>query len=68
MQVTVIYYETVSLELLHDVIDLEVSDEGKVIIPVQYKQGKSIISVYKGELNIINKVGERMPDSMQHAV
>ncbi|MDN3652034.1 TIGR02922 family protein [Thalassotalea ponticola] len=60
MQVTVIYYETVSLELLHEVVDFEVNEQGAVIVPPEYQQEKSIIAVYEGELNIINKVGERV--------
>ena len=59
-EVTVIYYDTESIELQHKVIQAELNESGKVIIPETFKENKSIVSVFKGKLNIINKVGERV--------
>lgn len=58
--VTVIYYNETSLELLHEVQTFTHTDEGRVIIPREFKAGKSIIAVCKGEVEVLNKVGDRI--------
>jgi uncharacterized protein (TIGR02922 family) len=58
--VTVIYYIEGSLELKHDVCSFEENLNGRVIIPNDFKQDKSIIAVCDGEIEILNKVGERI--------
>lgn len=58
--VTVIYYEDGSLELMHDIQTFEKNPTGRVIIPKAYKSNKSIIAVCDGEIQILNKVGERI--------
>lgn len=59
-KVTVIYYVDGSLELKHDVCIFDENLNGRVVIPNNYKQEKSIIAVCEGEIEILNKVGERI--------
>ena len=59
-QVTIIYYHDESLELLHEVNFFPKNQHGRVVIPEVFKEGKSIIAVCQGEIQIINKVGDRI--------
>lgn len=59
-QVTVIYYQNESLELLHEVKTFPKNQQGRVVIPEVFKEGKSIIAVCQGEIKILNKVGDRI--------
>ena len=59
-KVTIIYYTEGSLELKHDVKTFEENINGRVIIPNDFKVDKSIIAVCDGEIEILNKVGERI--------
>jgi uncharacterized protein (TIGR02922 family) len=58
--VTVIFYLEGSLELRHDICTFDKNENGRVVIPENFKQGKSIIAVCNGEIEILNKVGERI--------
>lgn len=58
--VTIIFYNDDSLELQHEVQQCSQNIEGRVIIPQSFKAGKSIVSVCKGEIVILNKVGDRI--------
>ena len=59
-RVTIIYYDDGSLELHHEVRDYPQNGEGRIIIPQDFKEGKSIVAVCLGEITIINKVGDRV--------
>lgn len=59
-RVTIIYYDDGSLELKHQVEDYPRNGAGRVVIPAEFKEGKSIIAVCLGEITIINKVGDRV--------
>lgn len=59
-EVTVIYYLEGSLELKHDVCVFDKNENGRVIIPDEFKHDKSIIAVCDGEIEILNRVGERI--------
>ncbi len=59
-QVTIIYYHVESLELLHEVKSFPKNHQGRVVIPDEFKEGKSIIAVCQGEITILNKVGDRI--------
>jgi len=59
-KVTIIYYRDDGLELHHKVKVFEQNDEGRVIIPPAFKDGKSIIAVCDGEIEILNKIGDRI--------
>jgi uncharacterized protein (TIGR02922 family) len=59
-QVTIIYYQVESLELLHEVKSFPKNHQGRVVLPEEFKKGKSIIAVCEGEITILNKVGDRI--------
>lgn len=59
-QVTIIYYKDDGLELHHKVKTFEQNDDGRVVIPQEFKEGKSIIAVCDGEVQILNKIGDRI--------
>lgn len=59
-KVTIIYYQDDGLELHHKVKVFDQNDAGRVIIPQDFKEGKSIIAVCDGEVQILNKVGDRI--------
>ncbi len=59
-RVTIIYYCDDGLELHHKVKTFDQNDVGRVIIPQAFKEGKSIIAVCEGEIEILNKVGDRI--------
>ena len=58
--VTVIYYCDTSLELLHETQAFHQNEHGRVILPEDFKTGKSIIAVCDGEIQILNKLGDRI--------
>lgn len=59
-KVTIIYYQDDGLELHHKVQTFDQNDDGRVVIPQTFKNGKSIIAVCDGEVQILNKVGDRI--------
>ena len=59
-KVTIIYYEDDGLELHHKARTFDQNTEGRVIIPQAFKEGKSIIAVCDGEIEILNKIGDRI--------
>ncbi|MGL1958788.1 MAG: TIGR02922 family protein [Colwellia sp.] len=58
--VTVIYYEDNGLELHHVAKVFKQNEHGRVVIPQSFKDGKSIIAVCDGEIEILNKIGDRI--------
>lgn len=60
IEVTVIYYQDSSLELLHETHHFPKNENGRVVIPASFKKGKSIIAVCEGEIQILNKIGDRI--------
>ncbi len=59
-RVTIIYYQDNGLELHHTVEVFDQNLTGRVIIPKEFKKGKSIIAVCDGEVEILNKIGDRI--------
>mgnify|MGYP000152549889 FL=1 len=58
--VTIIYYNENCLELQHEVKMYPKNESGRVIIPQEFKEDKSIVAVCLGEITIINKIGDRI--------
>ncbi|ARD23338.1 MULTISPECIES: TIGR02922 family protein [Shewanella] len=60
--VTVLFYEApVGLLMKNTVLtDLDVSETGRVMLPNEFRAGKSIIAVLDGECKILNSLGERV--------
>jgi len=48
------------LELKHQVKSYPKNKFGRLIIPEEFKEDKSIIAVCLGEISIINKIGDRI--------
>lgn len=59
-KVTIIYYHDDGLELHHKVKVFPQNDDGRVVIPQDFKENRSIIAVCDGEIEILNKVGDRI--------
>ncbi len=59
-KITIIYYHDESLELLHEVKLVPKNQHGRTVIPEEFKKGKAIVAVCKGDVQIINKVGDRI--------
>jgi uncharacterized protein (TIGR02922 family) len=66
-QVTVIYYDNSSLELLFDTIQAKQDKEGRVIIPKKFKINKSVITVIEGKAKIMNSMGDRIVANVKAA-
>jgi uncharacterized protein (TIGR02922 family) len=60
--VTVLYYEApAGLIMYNEVLTgLTVSESGRVMIPQEFRRGKSIIAVLEGQCTILNSLGERV--------
>ncbi len=58
--VTIIYYNENCLELNHVVKSYPKNQAGRVIIPLEFKEDKSIVAVCLGEITILNKIGDRI--------
>ncbi len=60
--VTVLYYDAPVGLVMHNLVldGLPVSDSGRVVLPEQFRKGKSIIAVLEGECKILNALGERV--------
>jgi uncharacterized protein (TIGR02922 family) len=57
---TIIFYNEDCLELKHEVKIYPKNEAGRVIIPLEFKEDKSIVAVCLGEITIINKIGDRI--------
>ena len=66
-QVTVIYYDNNSLELLFDNIQVKQDKEGRVIIPKKFKINKSVITVIESKAKIMNSMGDRIVANVKAA-
>jgi len=60
LKVTILFYEDKDLTLHHETHELVVSASGRVIIPDHLKEGRSIIAVCEGDVDVLNKLGERI--------
>lgn len=58
-EVTIIFYDGNSLELKHETKYFPQIDNGRVNIPNKYRNGKSIIAICEGVVNVLNKMGDR---------
>ncbi|SHH97477.1 TIGR02922 family protein [Ferrimonas marina] len=60
MDVSVLYYDIDSLVMEKAVLkDLTMGPSGRVVIPREFREGKSIIAVLSGNVKVLNLVGER---------
>ncbi|TRX56627.1 TIGR02922 family protein [Thalassomonas sp. M1454] len=61
-KVSILYYDIASLELNHSVEHFPQRENGRVIISDEFKKNKSIIAVCDGEINVLNKIGDRVSE------
>ncbi|SET87539.1 TIGR02922 family protein [Thalassotalea agarivorans] len=58
--VTILFYKDGSLEINQHIGQYPQESDGRVQIPESFKIGKSIIAVVDGEVEVLNKVGDRV--------
>ena len=58
--VTILYYECNNIALQSLTLTLPVTDNGRVNIPDGHKEGKSIVAVCRGDVEIMNRLGDRL--------
>ena len=66
LKITVFYYEDNGISLEHQTIMAQLSDGGRAIIPQEFKRGRSIVLVCEGDVKVLNKLGDRLNDSLEH--
>ncbi len=57
---TLFFYQDSDITLHHETHTLELSPAGRAIIPAALKEGRSIIAVCEGEVEVLNKMGDRL--------
>ena len=57
---TVIYCADDSLEIQHEAKQFSVRENGRIVIPDSFKDGKIIIAVCEGDVSVLNKLGDRL--------
>jgi uncharacterized protein (TIGR02922 family) len=58
--ITVIYFQNDSLELQHQTLTTEHDQKGRAILSASFKKNKSIVAVCKGNVELLNKIGDRV--------
>lgn len=64
--VTVIYCCDGDLALYNITQSFNLNDYGDMIIPQDFKRGKTIVAVCAGEIDIINSVGDKLVTEYWH--
>ncbi|KGJ90444.1 TIGR02922 family protein [Colwellia psychrerythraea] len=59
-KVTVIYCCDDALELYRKTQSFKLNAYGDMIIPQDFKRGKTIVAVCEGEVDVINIIGDRL--------
>ena len=65
-KVTVIYCCDNDLAMYRKTQVFNLNAYGDMIIPQDFKRGKTIVAVCDGEINIINSVGDRVVEEYWH--
>ena len=60
IKITVLYYLDCDLELKNEVITVEKKEQGRIAIPENFRRGKNIIAVIDGDVDVLNKIGDRI--------
>ena len=66
--VTVVYFSNDSIEVESEVLSLNVGYSGRVIVPDEYKNDKSIIAIFDGIAVMLNKYGDRLLSKNQPSI
>ncbi|GAB2991594.1 TIGR02922 family protein [Psychrosphaera aestuarii] len=59
-QATLIFFEDGALDLRHETHNFSKNQNGRIVIPEELKQGRSIIAVCDGQVDILNSIGDRI--------
>lgn len=65
-KVTVIYCCDNELAMYRKTRSFNLNAYGDMIIPQEFKRGKTIVAVCEGEIDIINSVGDKLVDEYWH--
>jgi len=65
-KVTVIYCCDGELELYRKTQSFNLNEYGDMIIPQDFKRGKTIVAVCEGEVEILNSIGDRLVAQYWH--
>jgi len=60
--VTIIYFQNGSIELHYQILLVKKSPSGRVILEPSFSKNKTILAVLRGEVDVMNKFGDRMLD------
>ena len=58
--VTILFYTINSLSIQSETLELPVADNGRVNIPDDHKEGRTIVAVCRGDVEIMNRLGDRL--------
>ena len=59
-KITVIYCCDNKLELYRETMDVNDNSYGDMVIPKDFRAGKTIVAVCEGEINILNSVDNKL--------
>tara|TARA_R110002050_G_scaffold260752_1_gene400619 strand:+ start:161 stop:385 length:225 start_codon:yes stop_codon:yes gene_type:complete len=64
--ITVLYYPAeLAIKPIAEVLyNLEVGVSGRVIIPIEFKVDKITVAVFKGEVEMLNALGDRVASEL----
>ncbi|TYK65882.1 TIGR02922 family protein [Colwellia echini] len=65
-KVTIIYCCDNDLALYRKTQSFNLNDYGDMIIPQEFKRGKTIVAVCAGEIDVINSVGDKLVAQYWH--
>jgi len=65
-KVTVIYCCDNDLALYRKTQSFKLNDYGDMIIPQNFKRGKTIVAVCAGEIDVINSIGDKLVAEYWH--
>jgi len=65
-KVTVIYCCDEKLAMYRKIQSFNLNAYGDMIIPQDFKRGKTIVAVCDGEIDIINSVGDKLVEEYWH--
>lgn len=58
--VTILYYTCDHIALQSETLELPVTSTGRINIPDEHKEDRTIVAVCRGEVDIINRLGDRL--------
>ena len=59
-KITVIYCCDTALEIFRETMDVNNDAYGDMVIPKDFRSGKTIVAVCEGEINILNSINNKL--------